>query len=118
MQMLSAGGSPTDIAKFLGCLRSSIYRWHKAARAGPEGLSAKPHPGRPPELTGEQMRELEKLLLQGPTAHGWHTCFLTGSSIARLIRKHLGVTYCSDHALRVVKGRLSWICRKHERRAR
>ena len=118
VQLLSAGESPTDIARFLGCSRSSIYRWQEAARAGPEGLSSKPHPGRPPALTGKQMLLLERLLLQGPTAHGWHTCLWTGSRIARLIRGHFGVVYCADHALRVVKQRLGWSCQKPERRAR
>jgi transposase len=118
VQLLSAGESPTDIARFLGCSRASVYRWQEAARAGPEGLSAKPHPGRPPELTDKQILELERLLLQGPTAHGWHTCLWTGSRVARLIQRHFGVTYCDDHALRVVRWRLGWSCQKPERRAR
>ena len=118
IQLLEEGESPTDIARFLGCSRTSVYRWKDAAAAGPQGLDALPVPGRPRELSDEQLPELEALLLQGATAHGWRTQLWTGARIAKLIERHFGVTYHRDHALRLVKTRLGWSCQKPERRAR
>lgn len=118
VNLLESGESPTSIAKFLGCSRSSVYRWRGDARAGPRGLAAKPHPSRPRLLHDEKLPELERLLLEGPTAHGWSTHLWTGARIAHLIKRRFGVIYTPDHALRVVKRRLGWTCQKPERRAR
>ena len=118
VQLLESGESPTNIARFLGCSRSSVYRWRDEARAGPRGLAAKPHPSRPRLLPDEKLPELERLLLEGPAAHGWSTLLWTGARIAILIKRRFGVRYSSDHALRVVKRRLGWTCQKPERRAR
>ena len=117
-QLLESGESPTTIAKFLACSRSSVYRWKDDARAGPRGLAAKPHPGRPRLLTDEQLPQLERMLLKGPTAHGWSTHLWTGARIALLIKRRFGVRYTPDHALRVVKKRLGWSCQKPSLRAR
>lgn len=118
VELFEAKESPTEIARFLGCSRASIYRWHDAAKNGPDGLNAKPHPGRSRELPDDELPELERLLLQGPVAHGWRTQLWTGARIARLIRRRFGVEYSGDHALRLVKTRLGWSCQKPARRAR
>ncbi len=47
MELWDEGESPTQIARFLGCSRTSLYRWRNTSRIlGPAGLAAKPHPGR------------------------------------------------------------------------
>ena len=48
--LMNQGESPTDLARILGVRRNSLYRWHRQARQGPDGLAAKPHPG--PTATG------------------------------------------------------------------
>lgn len=118
IQLLDEGKPPGQIAAYLGCSRSSVYRWwHQAAR-GPEGLNAKRHPGPAPGLVDEQLAELAKALRKGPTAHGWTTDLWTSKRVATLIRRRFGVSYTPDHALRLVKKRLGWSFQKPERRAR
>ena len=97
--------SPTIIARILGVARGSLYRW-KAARARPGGLSAKPHLGPTPRLDDEQLAELEKLLLQGATAHGWANELWTAKRVAEVIRRHFGVSFHPEHARKIVKRRL------------
>lgn len=115
--LLDQGESPTDIGHFLGCSRSSVYRWEEA-RAGPEGLAAKPHPGARPKLDERQLAELEELLKQGALVHGWQTNLWTAKRVAQLVRRHLGVTYHPEGLRLLLKKRLSWTSQKPVRRAR
>jgi transposase-like protein len=62
---MKQGESPTVIARTFGVCRTSLYRWRAMVRSSREGLAAKPHPGPKLRLTAEQLRELERLLLQG-----------------------------------------------------
>jgi transposase len=117
VQLLSEGESPTEIAKFLGCTRPSLYRWLVQASSS-EGLAAVPHPGRTPKLTDEQMQKLECLLLEGAPAHGWNTHLWTGSRVAKLIQKHFGIAYTDDHARRLVQRRLDWSSQRPQHRAK
>ena len=43
-RLMEEGESPSLIARFLDCSRSSIYRWKEQAQSGQEGLAAKAHP--------------------------------------------------------------------------
>jgi transposase len=46
VQLVNEGEHPDDVARFLGCGRSSVYTWLKLQREAPAELAAKPHPGR------------------------------------------------------------------------
>jgi transposase len=105
---MKQGESPTVIARILGVRRTSLYRWKKMAQANPEGLAARPHPGPRPRLTAEQVRELETLLRQGATAHGWPNALWTAQRVAEMIRRHFGVEYHAEHARKVLRRRLAW----------
>src|SRR4051812_12207530 len=102
VELMRRGESPTTIARILGADRSSLYRWRAAAR-GPAGLAAKPHPGPAPRLSADQLRRLEALLQQGAKAHGWPNELWTAARAARLIERHLGVTYHPDHVRRFLR---------------
>ena len=106
--MIKRGESPTVIARILGVRRTSLYRWKKMAQATPEGLAARPHPGPKPRLTAEQLRELETLLRQGATAHGWPNALWTARRVAEMIRRHFGVEYHAEHARKILRRRLGW----------
>jgi transposase len=108
LELLNQGESPSVIARILGVRRTSLYRWKKMAQASPEGLAAKPHPGPKPRLTAEQLRELESLLRQGATAHGWPNALWTAQRVAEMIRRHTGVGYHVEHARKVLRRRLGW----------
>jgi len=103
---MDQGESPTTIARILGVHRPSLYRWRAAARSRPDGLAAKPHPGPAPRLSAGQLAELEGLLLQGATAHGWANELWTAPRVAAVIRRHFGVCYHPEHVRKILKGRL------------
>ena len=103
---MDQGDSPTVIASILGVHRPSLYRWRQDARSRPDGLAAKPHPGPTPRLSDAQLAELEGLLLQGATAHGWANELWTAPRVAAVIRRHFGISYHPEHVRKILKGRL------------
>jgi transposase len=106
VELLDQGESPTVIARILGVARPSLYRWRQAARARPDGLAARPHPGPTPQLSDAQLTELEDLLLDGATAHGWPNELWTAKRVAEVIRRHFGITYHPEHVRKLLKRRL------------
>ena len=59
MEQIQAGAHPEDVAKSLGMRRSTVFAWlAKFREGGMEALRAKPVPGRPPKLSGAQLRKL------------------------------------------------------------
>jgi transposase len=116
--LLEAGHRPGEIAKRLGVSPGAVAQWKKIyQQAGREGLKAKPPCGRRPKLTVSQRRKLERLLLQGPLAHGYTTDLWTLKRIAAVIEKHFGVHYDPSGVWRVLRG-MGWSCQKPEGRAR
>lgn len=103
---MNRGESPTVIARILGVGRGSLYRWDKAARTHPDGLAAKPHPGPAPQLTDDQLAELEALLRQGATAHGWPNPLWTAQRVTAVIRRHFGLSFHPEHVRKMLKRRL------------
>jgi len=104
--LMDRGESPTVLARILGVARPSLYRWRKAARSGPERLAAKPHKGPAPRLSDAQLTELEGLLLQGATAHGWANALWTAPRVAEVIRRHFGPSFHPEHVRKILKRRL------------
>jgi transposase len=106
VELMDQGESPTTLARILGVGRPSLYRWRQAARSGPDGLTAKPHPGPKPLLRDAQLEHLEDLLLDGATAHGWPNELWTAARVTEVIRRHFGITYHPEHVRKLLKGRL------------
>ena len=106
VELMNQGDSPTTIAHILGVGRPSLYRWQQAAHSGPDGLAAKPHPGPTPRLTDAQLVELEGLLRQGATAHGWANELWTAPRVTEVIRRHFGVAFHPEHVRKMLKRRL------------
>jgi transposase len=119
MRLLHEGESPTQIARFLGCARSAVYKWKAKEQAeGPAGLAAKAHPGREPRLSAAQLHELDGLLRQGSVAHGWKTNLWTATRVAALIERHFGVHFHPEHVRKILRWKLGWTSQKPEKRAR
>jgi transposase len=115
---MQRGESPTVIARILGVCRTSLYRWLGMAEDSPEALAARPHPGPTPRLSGEQLRELEGLLLQGARAHGWPNDLWSAHRVAEVIRRRFGITYRVEHVRKLIRRRLNWSSQKPQKRAR
>ena len=117
VELVNQGESPEDVARFLGCGRSSVYTWVKMAREDLGNLAAKPHPGRTPRLGEADRKRLEELLLQGAKAHGWRTDLWTAARVAELIERQFRVAFHPEHARKILKRKLGWSSQKPQRRA-
>jgi transposase len=105
-----------EIARRMGCHASSVLRWRDALRSGgPEALTAKPAPGRPPRLNSRQKAQLVRYLIQGAMAHGYRTNLWTTQRIANLIERQLGVKYHRNHVGKLLH-QMGWSHQKPERR--
>jgi transposase len=118
VELVNEGETPEDVARFLGCGRSSVYTWLKLAREDLGKLAAKPHPGRTPRLNDAQLAELEGLLLQGAKVHGWRTELWTAARVAELIERQFQVRFHPEHVRKLLKRRLRWTSQKPQKRAR
>lgn len=118
VELVNQGESPAEVARFLGCGRSSVYTWVKLAREDLGKLAAKPHPGRTPRLGEADRKRLEELLLQGAKAHGWRTDLWTAARVAELIERHFQVAFHAEHVRKILKRKLGWSSQKPQRRAR
>jgi transposase len=115
--LLEQGEDAATVARILGVHRSTLSRWRTRART-PGGLAARPHPGRPPRLTIDQLARLEALLLRGADEHGWPNQLWTAPRVAALIRRQFGVAFHPEHVRKLLKQRLGWTSQKPRRRAR
>ena len=118
VQLANQGEHPDDVARFLGCGRSSVYTWLKWQREAPDELAARPHPGRPPGLNSNQLDQLKTLLLEGAKTHGWRTQLWTAARVAEMIRRHFGISYHPEHVRKIVKFRLHWSSQKPQKKAK
>ena len=118
VQLVNEGEHPDDVARFLGCGRSSVYTWLKWQREAPAELVAKPHPGRTPGLNSNQLDQLKQLLLEGAKAYGWRTQLWTAARVAEMIRRHFGISYHPEHVRKIVKFRLHWSSQKPQKKAK
>jgi transposase len=115
--LLAQGEAPAVIARILGVTPSSLHRWRRLARQD-HGLDAKPTPRAKRRLTDSQLSELEGLLDQRATAHGFPNELWTAARVAQLIHRHFGVRYHPDYILRLLRRRLGWTCHKPQRQPR
>jgi len=117
MELLKQGLGLSEIARRVQSSVSSVHRWARTwKKKGSRGLDAKPVPGRPPKLTAQQRRRLQKRLLQGAMACGFPNELWTLKRIAILIRREFDVRYHPSHLWRVLQS-CGWSCQVPERRA-
>ena len=116
--LLEQGWSGSEVARHFGVTPAAICQWKVAyQRHGPDAMKSTPHTGRPAKLTADQSEQLEKLLLQGPEAHGYTNTLWTLSRVAAVIKKHFDIGYDPSGVWHILV-RMGWSCQKPERRAR
>lgn len=109
-------GEPIDrVARFVEVTAVTLRRWR---REGPSTGSQKNTGGRPRKLSGSQLEQLEELLLQGATAHGWPNNLWTGRRVYEMIRRHFNVDFHPFHIYRILKNYLGWTSQKPVNRIR
>jgi len=117
VKAVSEGQTHATVAEVLGVHVKSISRWVKLARQA-NGLDAKSLPGRPPQLTDDDLRRLEDLLMKGAKANGWQNELWTAARVARLIEQEFGIGFHPEHVRKILKYRLNWTSQKPRLRAR
>jgi transposase len=99
VRLVAQGMSCRQAATAVGDAPRTVEYWVRAyGRGGLAGLREKPRSGRPPRLTAEQLKPMDRVLRQPPesadiTANRWD-----GKSLAAFLDKrwpvHLGVRQC------------------------
>lgn len=118
IELLEKGMTQAEVARAVGVADASVTRWKQAVEAkGADALAPKFHPGKLSRLTPAQQQKLIRLLLQGPTKHGFPTELWTLSRVVQVIEKNFGVQYHPSAVWHILRG-LGWSCQKPERRAR
>ena len=88
------GASREDAARQAGMDRQSLRDWvHRFSAAGIEGLSDRPHTGRPSRLTEGQMAAFRAVVLRGPDIEKDGLSSWTAKDLCRIVEKRYKVSY-------------------------
>jgi transposase len=91
---VESGVHPEDVAALLGMGRGTVYGWlAKYREGGKDALRARPVPGRPPKLSGEQMRRLYTLIAGAdPRQLEFAFALWTRDMVRELIRREFRIS--------------------------
>jgi transposase len=102
------GWKQDDIARALGVSKGAVSQWlSRAEQFGWSALQARPHTGRPAELTIGQKHLLPDLLSHGAEAYGFRGDVWTCPRVGKVIEWEWGVMYHKSHVARLLK-ELKW----------
>lgn len=116
VQAVREGQRPALVAKVLGVERGSVYRWLRMDRQS-GGLDPKPLQ-RLPRLSDRQLQDLETLLLQGASQHGWPNDLWTAARVTVVLHRHFSISYHPEHVRKILKRRLGWTSQKPQTKAK
>ena len=108
LRLLDQGLNQSEVARRLGVGQQSVSRWAKQVAEG--GIAALRHSGRAgrkPQLSSEQLQQLEQWLFDGPEAHGYPTPLWTCRRVVQLIQQQFGIRYHPGHVWKILV-RLGW----------
>jgi transposase len=89
--LASQGGTADGIAHALGCSPRAVQTWvAKFNQGGPQTLNERPHPGRPPRLTGPERLRFQERLEAGPKPEDG-VCTFHGRDLQRVLQREFGV---------------------------
>lgn len=112
------GTTQAAVARKLRVSPEAARLWHDAwKQGGKRALKSKGASGAKPRLTKADKRQVERVLLKGPTAAGYATPLWTLERIQAVIRQETGVRYHPAHVWKILTG-MGWSRQKPERRSR
>jgi transposase len=117
-ELIEAGASDREVARYFRVSRMSANRWRRALAAGGRpALASKGAGGAKCKLTPAQLRELATLLDAGPAAWGWDEdqCW-TLARITEVARRRFGVDYTLA-GMDLLLHRIGWSVQVPARRA-
>lgn len=108
MKLKDKGWKQRAIATALDVSEGAVSRWLKSvAEKGKESLCARPHTGRPAELSANEKRMIPDFLGHGAEAYGFRGAVWTCPRVCKVIELEFGVTYHRSHVARLLK-ELKW----------
>jgi len=108
LKLRKAGWKQKDIAMALDVSKVAVSQWlNRVAEEGEESLRARPHTGRPAELTFMEKQQIPELLSHGAEAYGFRGEIWTCPRIRKVIEWEYGVSYHKSHIARLLKD-LQW----------
>ena len=103
-ELVQRGWKQADVAGALGVTPGAVSQWVRAARQeGPQALRHRKPTGSPSRLNRRQLRQLPRLLAQGPAAFGFSGEIWTRQRVAQVIKEQFGVSYHPAHVGRILK---------------
>jgi transposase len=103
-RLFRKGVSQAKVARQLGVPAQTASRWHaRWVKDGTRGLRARPRSGRPAQLTGRQLAQLRRVILDGAVAAGFAGELWTLSRIQAVVTQRFGVRFHRSHAWRLVR---------------
>ena len=85
------GHTALFIGSHLGCARSAVQKWvTQYNRDGPQALQEKPHPGRPPRLSGSELVRFQERVEAGPRPEEERATFY-GLDYKKILADEFGV---------------------------
>lgn len=105
LEMHSRGFPARQIARVLGCGRSTVFGWVRQAGEGWEIDPVSP-PGRAPRLSDAQVAQLYALVFTNPQQLGFDFGLWTRTMVAELITRRFGVTLSLSAVSRLLRDRL------------
>ncbi len=104
LELKRQGWKQKDIAVALGVTKGAVSQWIAASFVkGKEALLARPHPGRPPELTPEEKWLIPEFLSHGAEAYGFRGEVWTCRRVSKVLEWEFGVSYHKSHVARLLK---------------
>ena len=101
---LKAGGlfarqvPQAEIARELGTRAKNVSRWYRRwQQDGDQALRSRGAPGRTPEVSREQLAEVEQALLAGARVNGFPTDLWTLPRVAQVVERLTGVAHGHTH---------------------
>lgn len=117
IKMILEGKKKTRVADDFGVSRAAVTQWWKEyLKGGAQALEKKKRPGRPCELTKEQLAKVPSILAKGAMAYGFPNALWTTKRIAAIIKFKFGIDYHRNHVDKLLQ-KLEWTWQKPKKRA-
>jgi transposase len=101
----------------LGVSRQNVSRWYRRWQSGGvDALRSRGPTGRTPQVSPEQLAEVEQVLLAGARASGFTNDLWTLPRIAQVIEQRTGIAHHPGHVWRLLRA-LGWSVQRPARRA-
>ena len=101
-----AGHHVKAVSALFHFTNSALRKWvQRFAQQGPQGLLDRPRPGRPPKMTCELARHLQRLVEQDPLQHGARSSQWSCRELATVLAQQTGVQLGRESVRSVLKKR-------------